>query len=408
MIIRVLRNAVWLGTGETFVKGGLFVATVLIARSAGPAGVGTFSIAYSAAMIAILILALGQQEVLIREVARSHESARSLLSISQVVQARLVKWIAPAAAIAVLFLGDRDLRLALLAFVPYALLRTATVTVGAAFKGLDRMDVEVRARGFEVGIAVALIAIGAAVVWPAWSAGIAFSIGSAVGLLWLLQRSQELAGESRSVTAAAFSHEGFPFMALAVISQLLFHADRFLLAAFGVETAEIGLWGAAGTIAWAMLAIPQLLAVALYPAFSRIAESGGLPRRLGVLSSIGGVAAGLICTVAIRWIAEPLIDITFGAEFESAVALLRQLAWALPGAFALMAMGTAYAAWRRQTVSLWAMLGALALSVTLNIILIPSMGVSGPAVVAPLVYSLAAVVLTVMVAGLSPRRLGSE
>ena len=45
MITKVLRNAAWLGIGEAGVKGGLFVAAILVARGAGPSGVGTFSIA---------------------------------------------------------------------------------------------------------------------------------------------------------------------------------------------------------------------------------------------------------------------------------------------------------------------------------------------------------------------------
>jgi O-antigen/teichoic acid export membrane protein len=404
---RILRNVIWLGFGEAFVKGGLFVATVVIARSAGPAGVGTFSIAYSAALIAVLVLALGQQEVLIREVARCPEGARPLVSASQLAQARLARWLVPLAAIGVLLVGDRELRLALLTFVPYALLRTATVTVGAAFKGLDRMDVEARARAFEVGIAVVLIGVVAIVGWPAWSVGIAFSAGSAVGLMWLFARSRGLTGECSVPGSGLLLQEGIPFMALAVVSQLLVHADRFLLAFFGVNTGDIGLWGACGTVVWALLALPQLMTLALYPSFSRIAESGAPPRTFGLVAGAVGGAVGLTFTFALRWVAEPLIDVVFGPEFAPAVPLLRQLAWALPGAFGLMTMGGAYAGWRRQTVSLGIMVAAFCLSAALNVLWIPSMGVAAPAAVAPLAYSAAAVVSAVVVAFLRARDLGA-
>jgi O-antigen/teichoic acid export membrane protein len=405
VIGRILLNAAWLGIGEAIIKGGLFVATVLIARSTGPAGVGTFSIAYSAALIAVLVLALGQQEVLIREVARSPEGARTLLSASQLVQGRLVLMLVPAAAIGAMWVGDRELRLALLTFVPYALLRTATVTVGATFKGLDRMDVEARARAIEVGIAVALIGIGALFGWPAWAVGIAFSTGSAVGLMWLLAKSRELDGRGPASGSAVLLREGVPFMALAVVSQLLVHADRFLLAFFDIGTADIGLWGACGTVTWALLALPQLAALALYPSLSRIAESGAQPRGVGLLTGAAGGAAGLFLAFALRWVAAPLINLTFGAEFSSAVPLLRQLAWALPGASALMVMGSVYAGWRRQMVSLWIMLAAFTLSAALNILWIPLLGIAAPAAVAPLVYTAAAVASAAAVTFLRPRDL---
>jgi O-antigen/teichoic acid export membrane protein len=356
----------------------------------------------------VLILALGQQEVLIREVARSPGGARPLLSASQLAQARLARWLVPLAAIGVLWLGDRELRLALLAFVPYALLRTATVTVGAAFKGLDRMDVEARARAIEVGIAVALIGIGAIVGWPAWSVGIAFSAGSAVGLLWLLVRSRELTGDRSVPGSGVLLQEGIPFMALAVVSQLLVHADRFLLAFFGVRTGDIGLWGACGTVVLALLALPQLATLALYPSFSRIAETGVPPRSFGLLAGVTGAAVGMVFTFALRWVAEPLIGAVFGPEFGPAVPLLSQLAWALPGAFALMTMGAVYAGWRRQTVSLGIMVAAFCLSTALNVLWIPSIGVAAPAAVAPLAYSAAAVASVMVIAFLRPRDLEAE
>jgi Na+-driven multidrug efflux pump len=89
------------------------------------------------------------------------------------------------------------------------------------------------------------------------------------------------------------------------------------------------------------------------------------------------------------------------------VPLLRQLAWALPGAFGLMTMGGAYAGWRRQTVSLGIMVAAFCLSAALNVLWIPSMGVAAPAAVAPLAYSAAAVVSAVVVAFLRARDLGA-
>ncbi len=73
-----------------------------------------------------------------------------------------------------------------------------------------------------------------------------------------------------------------------------------------------------------------------------------------------------------------------------AVPLLQRLSLALPGAFAMMVMGSVYAAWRRQRRVLWILGGALLGSLTLNVMWIPSMGVSAPATVAPLVYTLTA------------------
>jgi len=399
MITRVLRNAAWLGLGEVGVKSGLLLAAILVAHASGPSGMGTFTVAYSAALIAVLVGALGQQEVLIREVARSPGAAHGLLGASRLVQIRSARWLLPIAAVGALLVPEGSLRFTLLAFLPYAILRTATVTYGAAFKGFDRMDVETRARGLETAVAVTLIGVIAILRWPVWTTGAAFSIGAGLGLIWIRRRDGELGSGVSALGPSALLSEGLPFMALAVVSQLIANADRFLLELLGVARAEIGYWGTAGIIVWAMAALPQLVSVALYPSFSRQAAAGGSPRLAGLLAGLGGAVCGLVCAGGLWILADPLVRLAFGADFAPAVPLLQRLSLALPGAFAMTVMGSVYAAWRLQRRVLWILSGALLGSLALNVMWIPSMGVSAPATVAPLVYTLTAAAMALGIVG---------
>jgi O-antigen/teichoic acid export membrane protein len=390
MITRVLRNAIWLGIGEAGVKGGLLAVAVLIARGAGPAAVGTFSIAFAASLIGVMVLAFGQQEVLIREVARAPERARTLLGLSRTLQRRLAVWLVPVAGAAAFLVSDSDLRLSFLAFVPYVVLRTATVTRGAAFKGLDRMDVEVRARGLEILVASAGVGLGVILAWPVWTAGVAFSVGAALGLAWIARMSTELGIEPPSGSHALPLREGLPFMVLAVLSQLLTNADRLLLALLGVARTEIGFWGAAATVVWALVAAPQLVAVAVYPSFSRLAHRGDDWRRAGLVSVAAGGAIGVLCALALREVAGPLVQLLFGSDFEPAVQLMRRLSLVLPGAFAMMVVGTVYAAWRRQLLAMWVLAATFGVSLTLNLVWIPGSGPIACANAAVVSYSAAA------------------
>jgi PST family polysaccharide transporter len=396
MITRVLRNAIWLGVGEAAVKGGLLAVAMLIARGGGPAGVGTFSIAFGAALIGVMVLALGQQEVLIREVARTPDRVRALLAESNSLQRRLAMWVLPIAVAASFLVVETDLRLSLLAFVPYVVLRTATVTRGAAFKGLDRMDVEVRARGLEITAAVLGIGLGVALEWPAWTAGVAFSVGGALSFVWIARRTRNLDANASSLPTYSAIREGLPFMTLAVLGQLLVNTDRFLLAFFGVARTEIGYWGAAATVVWALVAAPQLLAVAVYPTFSRYAQHGDSWRRAGLTSVALGGAAGFVCALALRGVAGPLVHYLFGPDFEPAVSLMRRLAFVMPGAFAMMVVGTVYAAWRRQITSMWVLAGAFCVLLTLNILWIPGFGAMACADAAVVAYSAGAFAMTAL------------
>jgi O-antigen/teichoic acid export membrane protein len=394
-VARVVRNAVWLGLGELAIKGGTVVVVVLIGRELGPAPVGVFSVAYSAAVVAVLFLALGQQEVLIREVARTPDRARRLLSSAAGLQRRMAWWAVPGAVVAALMVPDPLLRLALIAFVPYAVLRTTTVTIGAAFKGLDRMDVEARARSIEVGVAILLMIVILRLGWSVWTVGGAFSIGSGLGLIWLFGRRSTLNDDSVQVTTSSMLREGLPFMALSVTAQLVNSSGRFLLVAFGVGMEEIGLLGAAGTIVWAMVTVPQLLAVAVYPSFSRFAEGGVSPRPVGFQVAAVGLVLGAVCTVVLRHFASPLMTLAFGADFTNGAPLLERLSFALPGAFAAMCVGAVFAAWRLQRRTMVLYVVALAVSATVNIVYIPVHGAMAAATAGAVAYNLLAVMLVV-------------
>lgn len=393
VIANVVRNGIWLGAGEAAVKGGLLAVAVLIARGTGPAGVGTFSIAFGAAMVGIMILAFGQQEVLIREVAKTPENARSALAASHGLQRRLARWLLPAGAAAALVVPDVGLRLTLLSFLPYVAFRTAMVTKGAAFKGLDRMDVEVRARGLELLVAVAGVGAGVVLRWPLWTTGVAFSLGAGLGLVWITRTARVLEPVPPAGPGFAVFREGFPFMMLAVLGQLLVNTDRFLLAFLGVSRGEIGYWGVAATVVWAVAAAPQLMAVAVYPTFSRLAHRGRTWRRAGFASAAAGFTVGLVCAFVLRQVSGPVVDLFFGPDFEPTVELMRRLALVLPGAFTMTIVGTVFAAWQRQNASMWILAAAFCISVTFNLVWIPRSGAMACANAAVAAFSAGALVM---------------
>jgi len=403
---RVTRNAVWLAVGEGAVKGALFLAAIIVARSAGPDGMGIFSIAFAAAILAVMVLAAGQQEVVIREVAAAPGRAGTLLDAARKVQNRLAWWVLPMLAVGALLIRQQDLRLALLAFIPYAHLRTLLVTHGAAFKGLDRMDMEVRARGVEVLIVLpGLLAVGVAGL-PVWTTGVIFSVGAGAALIWLSTRSrhldrspQESDPEGRTSEPSVwryFRHEGLPFLALAVASQLLARADTFLLAAYDVSTKEIGFYGAAGAPVWGIVALPTLLAVAFYPTLSRWAAEGQSPIKAVAVAVICGGVLGSALAVAIGISREPLVLLAYGTDYTPAVSLLSRLVWVLPTKFVMTFLGLILAAWHRQHLALVAVVGVLALSIGLNLIWIPTMGAMGSATAAVASHAAGVLILVVV------------
>ncbi|OYV97071.1 MAG: hypothetical protein B7Z68_04275 [Acidobacteria bacterium 21-70-11] len=290
---KLARNVAWLGAGEVVLKAALFAAGVLVARGLGPAAMGAFTVAYGAAMVLMLVLTAGQAEVLIRETARRPDAVRGLGRLSRAWQRRVALAAVPAAIAGAAFVPDPVLRWTLLGFVPYAWLRSGLVSVGASFKGLDRMEVEVGGRSVELGVALLLLGALAALAAPVWTTGLAFAAGAAGGLAVMLRQQRTLPdGAAPPVALGFLAREGAVFLVLNLGMQGALRLDTFLLAGFGVAREEIGRYGVAAAPVWGLLGVAQLFAVATYPTVARAAAAGRLRLRHIAAIVAGGGAAG--------------------------------------------------------------------------------------------------------------------
>ena len=407
--VRLVRNVAWLGAGEVVLKGALFAAGVVVARGLGPAGMGAFTVAYGAAMVLMLLLVAGQAEVLIRETARRPAAAKALGRLSRSWQRRVALVAVPAAVAATALVRDPTLRWTLLAFIPYAWLRSGLVSIGASFKGLDRMEVEVGARTVELGVALLLLALLAWLSAPVWSTGLAFAVGAAGGLGAIRRASARLtSGDGAGMTRAFLAREGAAFLALNLGAQAVLRLDTFLLAGFGVAKEEIGRYGVAAAPVWGLLGVAQLFAVAAYPTFAKLAAEGRVGGRHVAAVAAGGAAAGALVAGSLTAVKAPLITLVFGPRYLASVPLIGVLVWVLPAAYVMMGLGVVVASCGRQRWSLVSQAVLLSGSAIANVVAIPRWGTMGCAVVAVTVWT-AGIVTSLTVATLAVRRpRGSE
>lgn len=404
----VRRNLAWLAGGEVAIKGGLLLAGVVVARGGGPAAMGVFTVAFGAALVAAQLLAAGQPEVVIREVARRRgRGVRPLLAAAQRVQRRMVPWGVPLLLGGAAVVGWRsaELRWALLAFLPYAVVRARLVVATAAFKGRDRMDVEVMARGVELAVALALLGVATLVGMPPWAPGLAFSAGVMAGgtrVRLLLRRENE---EEVGLDETVLWREGLPFLGLAVATQLLVRADSFIQAGFGVPAELVGQYGVAQAAVWSLVAVSQLLALAGYPSVSRATAEGRLGPRHAVALALVGFVLGGAFAMALWFVKKPLIELVFGAAYGEATQLVGVLLWLLPGACAATLEGVVLAATGRQAWSLMSQAGLVVLVVAGNFLAVPRWGVWGSAAVAAASHTVSGCVVAAlgMAAAARPR-----
>ncbi len=402
----VRRNLAWLAGGEVALKGGLLLAGIVVARGGGPAAMGVFTVAFGAALIAAQLLAAGQPEVVIREVARrGPEVMRSLVMTARRVQRRALRWAVPGlvAGGALLAWRSPELRWALLAFAPYAALRARLVVMTAAFKGRDRMEVEVAARGLELLVALALLAAAVGLGLPAWSPGVAMSLGAVAAVTSVDRLLRREEGTAASPGEDVLRREGLPFLGLTVATQLLIRADSLVQASLGVPSTSVGQYGVAHAAVWSLVAASQMLALAVYPSVSRACGDGRLrPRHAMALAVVGG-AMGALLAALLSVLRQPLVLGVFGPAYGEAVELVGVLGWLLPGASAAMVMGVILAATRRQAWSLVSQGGLVATVLAGNLWAVPRWGVAGSAGVAVLAHSVAGLVMVALGAAAAAR-----
>jgi len=388
------RNAGWLSVGETVVKGGVLVAGVIVARGMGPGPMGLFTVSYGVALLITQLFAAGQVEVLIREVAREPGAARTWFRVSSAWQIKAGIPVMLLSGLSIMFLATSALRSTLLGFLVYAWFRSKLITAGAVFKGLERMDVEVKARAIELSVALTGLTVIALASLPAWLMGFAFALGAGAGLGWIAVRlpRDDVPGSFAALEQPPdFKREGLVFLGLSATFQLLIRGDTVVMAFLGLPSKAIGQYGAALMPVLAAIALPQLLAVALYPILSRSARAGESPRRWVLFCGGLGLAAGIGTAGVLDLFGPLLVRVFYGARYLAAIPLLTRAAWLLPGACSSMMVGVVLAAWRQQRLGL-AALACLAIPALLSdILIIPKFGLMGAVNVAVAAHSMIAV-----------------
>ncbi len=365
----------------------------LVARYAGPDGLGRYALVLTLVGILGALADLGLNIWLTREAARDigEERQRELLgfvlplkaglSVGAYAALILLTPLAPfpAATRSLLALGG-------LSLLPEAL----TGAMGALINARQRMEVTgilamiTRLAALVGALAVLNLGYGVA------GALVCSVAANAVNALLhsLVLRRWGLYPRIRWNPAAWWGMlaEAYPFALTGIIAVVYARLDLVLLSAWRGEL--VAGWYAAAYKLWeAMGLIPASLLDAMFPEMSRLSGNREGMRRLRDVFDRGGqgmLAGGTALAVAGALAAAPLMGLVYGsgASYDPAVPAFRILVWAIPAMFLYLLGGHVLYALGRQRYVTKAMLLVGLVNVTLNLIVIPRwsyMGASGVA-----------------------------
>jgi polysaccharide transporter, PST family len=188
-------------------------------------------------------------------------------------------------------------------------------------------------------------------------------------------RQRRVTGRVDRLFARSVLRHSIPIWIAGFLSLLYFKVDTLFLQAFAGD-AELGAYGAAYKFFEGAMIVPAVLLAVAFPKLSRAHRHPEVQRRLewqlgSVLFGLG-LTAGAACFFG----GDPLVKLTFGADFGRAVASLKVLAWGLPLLFLNFGLTHFLLARDMGRATSVLALAMLVLNVGLNLSLVPQR--SGP------------------------------
>jgi stage V sporulation protein B len=382
-----------------------FLTSVVVARALGPSSKGVFDLAVTSASLLALILGFAMPAGITYAVARGLAAPRRVL--------RLVLAVGVGQAVlGYLLISVADLIPALATTLPTSRSETirvlvpllaAAAAIGSSLKsillGRERFAlanwIDVGGRMLTLGgVVVLAFALPQAGLTP--EAVVAVSLGAAV-VTAVVFGIEGVRGTARGGPLAIRQglRIAIPSYAANILQFLNYRLDLFLVAFFRTTT-EVGLYALAASLAQLLWLVSNAMATVLFPRVASNDEPEGVALDRTAFFSRFSLASTLVLGIVLAVIAEPFLRIIYGAQFEPAVVPLLLL---LPGivAFAPVNVLAAHLAGSgRPEINLAVSGASLAVTIILDLLLIPAYGMAGAAVASSVAYITATVVIVAL------------
>lgn len=359
---------------------------ILVARASGTADAGIFSLAITYLLI-FTAITWGLDELMIRQIARDRSTAsqyffsflalRLLLAILLYILFAVIVLVGieydPSTAAPILILC-LSLIPDSLGYVGQGVLAAHENLKAPFIASLVSSSIKL------TGVVVSLIAdLGLIGIGWAWF------LGSCIGAIIVLLAAYRQAGSSSTFQ---WMNKGFwlerlklalPFLSIGILITLEYQLDVVILSATVGET-EVGLYGAATTILFSLVLIPQAFRVAIYPLMTRYHYSE--PSKLVHLYRASFFFLGALAlpiAVGITILSEPIVLLIFGEAFTGAIQPLRIIIWSILFLYLNVPNSRLMLVHDRQLLLSTLLTFTMVLNILLNLLLNPTLGAVGAA-----------------------------
>lgn len=390
-------------------------ASIVVARSLGPSAKGTYDLVLATATLLALVLGFSMPSGVTFAVARRIAAPRPLLwwilgiGLAQaIVAAVIVATLSPGVSATLLGSAGSDgafrITLPLLVGLGCIAPSLRAILIGEQRVALASwLDVAGRTLTLGTLVAVALLATqgpsASALVAATALGATAAAVLYLPGVLRAARARGQVVRRSRWTTRGAGLRTvirfAMPSYGANVMQYLNYRLDLFIVAYFR-DLREVGLYALATTLTQLIWLVSNAVATAVFARVSTAAEAPGDAARRTAALSRGVLAIQIVLACALALLAKPLLLVLYGSAFEPAAAAVWLL---LPGVAVFGTVGVLaahHAGIGRPGLNLLVSASSLAVTVGLDLVLIPRFGMYGAALASTAAYASAAVVMTLL------------
>jgi O-antigen/teichoic acid export membrane protein len=333
---RLVKNSLAMFLTAAIVKGGGLIVTVLVARYLGASALGVFAVVQSMALLVEVIIPLGQQDVLVRTVARERSAmfahwvtastSSVLFSLCVTIALMLVAWLVK---------FDADTRLALCVAAISFPVAGLNLIAQAVLQGAEQMEHQTFAAfiGRLLGLLLLwLLLLNGSGIWAAFAGRAIFQLMSLIILshaIWRnIKRNSWPAQYHPSIAVCIKSLKtALPFLLQRFLNDGLNRLNVIILPLL-VSMVVVGFFNAAIQITQTSTMIIAIVMMTVLPLFSRTFQrdsekSGMLSDQMMKFVLILIFPFTFFVTVA----ADKIILILYGTGYEYSVSILQLVIW---------------------------------------------------------------------------------
>jgi O-antigen/teichoic acid export membrane protein len=352
------------------------VTIAVIPRALGPAAIGQFTVVGAVWLIVSMVATAGTSTVVTLEVAKNRQTGGAVMG--PVILARTCVFVLAAAAVAVyVALSDAE---PVIVFM-YVVIGIGTYigTIGGvardalqgyeSFGGVARSEIITRLLGV-VAILVLLVGFGQGLRAVAVVTA-ATAVLQAILLLRSLRPYHRIHLSLEFGAARKVLKQALPFFAGGVLVTVYHQIDVVIMSAL-VDEDRVGWYAAADRLFGTALFIPTIVMSAVFPVLARLHTSDADSAKELVSRAFRTlIVVGLPIGVGTMVLARPIAELLFGNDFSEAGPVLGVIGIVLMLTFQTVLFGNYAVATGRQRYIVVVMAIAIAMTVPLDLVLVP-------------------------------------